>query len=230
MRKQITPKKRFQVLERDDFRCRYCWRGSSTTVLEVDHIIPVKKWWTNKVDNLVTSCHRCNRWKWSNKIWENKTPYWDIIRDWIAEAKKYFYRNWNKNFMWMVDKKTQVLFAMFTHNFFNDYHRCLNHPAIWWKWRESVDRGKADIEFQNWWKFCESVVSELIDHYNSQHSDYTIEYVFDDSNWKWYRDKDYSNKLNFLLLEEMYEQYKEEGKLYVLHKYSLHHHLLNEIQ
>lgn len=52
------------ILVRDWFKCQYCWNNvDGWAVLQVDHIIPVSKWWTNDDYNLVTSCRDCNMWK-----------------------------------------------------------------------------------------------------------------------------------------------------------------------
>ena len=46
-RKAISNGKRFNIFNRDNFRCTYCGRSSSEdgVKLEVDHIIPVAKGW-----------------------------------------------------------------------------------------------------------------------------------------------------------------------------------------
>lgn len=60
----IWAKKRFQILNRDNFQCRYCWLKASDWVqLQVDHINPISKWGDNSVDNLVACCFKCNVWK-----------------------------------------------------------------------------------------------------------------------------------------------------------------------
>lgn len=52
---------RFQVLERDNFRCRYCGRGLYDGVkLEIDHIVPKKLNGVNELSNFVTACSDCN--------------------------------------------------------------------------------------------------------------------------------------------------------------------------
>lgn len=59
--KQITPKLRFAILERDEFRCVYCGRvPADGAILHVDHIIPRSKGGTTSFANLVTSCRQCN--------------------------------------------------------------------------------------------------------------------------------------------------------------------------
>lgn len=58
---------RFAVLKRDGFKCRYCGKSSKDTILEVDHRVPVSKAGKSTMDNLITSCIRCNRGK-SNLI------------------------------------------------------------------------------------------------------------------------------------------------------------------
>lgn len=51
---------RFEVLERDGFRCQYCGQGANETTLHVDHIIPSSKGGDDCPDNLITACDDCN--------------------------------------------------------------------------------------------------------------------------------------------------------------------------
>jgi hypothetical protein len=58
---------RWQVFERDDFKCVAC--GSSAldgAILHVDHVIPRSKGGKDEMDNYQTLCHKCNIGK-SNK-------------------------------------------------------------------------------------------------------------------------------------------------------------------
>lgn len=57
-----------KVLERDDYRCRYCGDLAET----VDHIVPLYRWprkdhkrlpGANSKGNLVACCHSCNHFK-----------------------------------------------------------------------------------------------------------------------------------------------------------------------
>lgn len=57
---EISKKRRFEVFERDGFRCRYCGRSSNEVALEIDHIVPTEHGGTNEKSNLVTSCRGCN--------------------------------------------------------------------------------------------------------------------------------------------------------------------------
>ena len=61
----VTPRRRFEVLKRDGFRCTYC--GASDR-LEVDHVIPRSAGGTDDDGNLTTSCWECNRGKAHNEI------------------------------------------------------------------------------------------------------------------------------------------------------------------
>lgn len=49
------------VRERDHFTCAYC--GQVGGILEIDHVIPFSKGGSDELDNLVTSCRKCNRQK-----------------------------------------------------------------------------------------------------------------------------------------------------------------------
>lgn len=57
-RKKLSPKIRFQILRRDNFKCILC---GSTNILEVDHIDGNKN--NSVIDNLQTLCHECNQGK-----------------------------------------------------------------------------------------------------------------------------------------------------------------------
>lgn len=67
-RKAISKKLRFEVFKRDSFRCRYCSRGVESSILEIDHILPVSKGGQNNDLNLITACFDCNRGKSKNEL------------------------------------------------------------------------------------------------------------------------------------------------------------------
>jgi hypothetical protein len=50
------------IFERDSFTCAYCGRSSieDSVKLAVDHIIPVVRGGTDRVENLLTACSECN--------------------------------------------------------------------------------------------------------------------------------------------------------------------------
>lgn len=57
----VGVKLRFQILERDSFRCQYCGRTPQDGVkLHVDHVVPRSKGGSNDPENLVTACQDCN--------------------------------------------------------------------------------------------------------------------------------------------------------------------------
>lgn len=63
VRKTLTPKQRYAVLERDGFRCVACGATASEARLHVDHIKPVAAGGTNAMGNLQTLCQKCNSGK-----------------------------------------------------------------------------------------------------------------------------------------------------------------------
>lgn len=64
----LSKRLRFEILQRDAFKCVYCGKGEKDGVkLHVDHITPVDAGGTDEIKNLVTSCQDCNLGK-SNKI------------------------------------------------------------------------------------------------------------------------------------------------------------------
>lgn len=71
VRKQISVKTRWEVLQRDNFKCVYCGKKGDVTELHIDHKIPVKKGGTYSLDNLVTACCECNLGKGTRDVKES---------------------------------------------------------------------------------------------------------------------------------------------------------------
>lgn len=61
-RSRMTAKLRYEVLKRDNYRCRICGASASdgVTQLHVDHIVPVARGGKTELNNLQTLCQRCN--------------------------------------------------------------------------------------------------------------------------------------------------------------------------
>lgn len=60
----VTLRLRFEVLERDGFKCQYCGRTPQDGAkLVADHVIPFSKGGKTIFENLITSCFECNAGK-----------------------------------------------------------------------------------------------------------------------------------------------------------------------
>src|ERR1700730_14142645 len=59
-RKSISRRKRFEILERDGFRCLYCGRKAPDVKLHIDHFLPFSKGGTDESTNLFAACVDCN--------------------------------------------------------------------------------------------------------------------------------------------------------------------------
>ncbi len=80
-REAIKQSVRFDIFNRDWFRCKYCGKSPEQGVkLQVDHIIPVAKGGWNEVENLVTACWDCNIGKSKKLIW-NKINNRDLKQE-----------------------------------------------------------------------------------------------------------------------------------------------------
>ena len=55
-----SPKRRYELLKKYDYTCQYCGREAPYVELEIDHIVPLSKGGTNKIENLIVSCWECN--------------------------------------------------------------------------------------------------------------------------------------------------------------------------
>lgn len=71
--RSMSPKLRFEVLQRDGFRCVYCGRSAADVSLEVDHLAPIAEGGKTESDNLVTACQECNAGKKTLEI--KKKPH-----------------------------------------------------------------------------------------------------------------------------------------------------------
>jgi hypothetical protein len=62
-RNYVSKSMRFDVMKRDNFRCRLCGASPATdtkAVLHIDHIIPLSRGGKNMISNLWTLCKECN--------------------------------------------------------------------------------------------------------------------------------------------------------------------------
>lgn len=59
-RGKVSNKMRFEIYERDGYKCRNCGISDRYANLEIDHIIPISKGGKSTYDNLQTLCHKCN--------------------------------------------------------------------------------------------------------------------------------------------------------------------------
>lgn len=61
MARALPKKLRFEILKRDEFKCRYCGRTEADgATLHVDHVVPVSLGGRNDPENLATACADCN--------------------------------------------------------------------------------------------------------------------------------------------------------------------------
>jgi 5-methylcytosine-specific restriction endonuclease McrA len=58
--RDVTPRQRARILERDGFKCRRCGNGPDVAPLEIDHVVPVALGGATTTDNLQTLCQPCN--------------------------------------------------------------------------------------------------------------------------------------------------------------------------
>ena len=64
LRQSLSPRLRFKIFKRDNYRCQICGRSAQDgVVLEVDHKVPVSKGGSHTPENLWTLCFTCNRGK-----------------------------------------------------------------------------------------------------------------------------------------------------------------------
>lgn len=136
--------------------------------------------------------------------------------------------------MWTIDQKTQSLLSIYISSIFNDYASFLD--SVWTcsyhkyqSQRHWFSYEQAEKEFENGWEYCEDVLKAASAYFIEDISS-IIKEVFDNNRREWDSDTDYASKLNYHLTSIMSDEYKDQRKLYVLHKFTLHKNLLDEIQ
>lgn len=225
MRKQISQKIRFSILERDWFCCKYCWRKPPNVQLEVDHIIPINEWWNNELSNLITSCFDCNRWKWKNSILENSKNLYKVkINNVVNRLKNSFYTNWNNSILWNIDEKTKSLLSIYIINLVkwknNDNYKekieyfeySTNNKIKDWNNYKKKNFEKWNSKFLLWWDYCDIITDIIFEELNWDLL-YDLEYISDDDNWrKWLKNNE---RLNYYLTKNF------DWEFYIIKKYTL---------
>lgn len=195
----IWAKKRFQVLERDWFRCQYCWKNGKDVSLEVDHIIPKAKGGTDEFNNLITCCRECNIWK-GKEIVGTSINIWKLkIAEHESKTIKWFFDEWNELGNWSIEKKNLSFISWFIKLYYFDFCK----KFLPYKIRlEDI----TQIEFEEWWEKCEKILDEF-DEYAKDDLGYilgNLESWNQDYDIYWTRaTDDYNERLNWLLTYQM---------------------------
>jgi hypothetical protein len=136
-----VPKRlRFEVLRRDDHRCRYCGASASDVRLTIDHVIPVALGGADQPENLVAACFDCNAGKASAH--PNDGIVSDVAVDALrwAQAMKFAARMQREDVE--LQRQRQGSFGERWHEYCS-YYRGVPAPRVDIDWRRSIE---------NFWK------------------------------------------------------------------------------
>ena len=196
----IWAKKRFQVLQRDNFRCQYCGKNGKDVSLEVDHIIPKSKGWKDDFDNLITCCRECNIGKWDEIMWADINIGKFKIAEHEQKTLKKFFDTWNDLRNGTIEKENVAFISWFIKFYYGEELKSFIDEEIrYWSITQK--------EFDEWWEKCE----KLLDKYDNLYIEPEFEYIFDnledntpenDSEWT-RRNDDYNERLNRLITYSM---------------------------
>lgn len=158
MREPIKQSVRFDVFNRDWFRCNYCGKSPEQWIkLQVDHIIPVAEWWGNEIENLVTACRDCNIGKSKKLIW-SKIKNRDLkqetkdMQEQIKILEKYYQ---------FLKKKHEFERKQNDIDLFIEIY--WKEPTDFWKphVKKLIKRYWMDIAVDAWARFAESHVRDV---------------------------------------------------------------------
>ena len=222
----IPAKKRFQVLQRDNFRCQYCWKNGKDVSLEVDHVIPKSKWGTDDLKNLITCCRECNIWKWNEIIWDTKWIIRMKMKDAESETLKKFFNLWNEYGLWTMDPSNVAFVSWLIKSYFDRdtviwyVEQCL----VWKIWRLEGKWKLTEKDFYKWWSNCDLAINERKTFARENNFDYMIYRVKwgengdEDGDYHTWLTDDYNKRLNWVISREIARIGKPMSLLY---KYSL---------
>lgn len=196
----IWAKKRFQVLQRDGFRCQYCWKNGKDVSLEVDHIIPKSKGWRDDFDNLITCCRECNIGKWDEIVWMDINIGKFKIAEHEQKTIKKFFNTWNDLKNGTIDRDNISFVSWFIKFLYGDDLKSFIDEEIWY-WNIT------QLEFDEWWDKCE----KLLNKYDNLYIEPELDYIFDnleDTTSENYSERtrgtdDYNERLNWLITYSM---------------------------
>ena len=192
----IWAKKRFKILERDGFRCQYCGKKSSDVSLEIDHIIPKSKWWTDDFDNLITCCRECNMWKWNQIIWENVEIRKMKKKDHENKMVKYIFELWNIEWLWTIDKNNITFMSWFIKSMYWEHYMNIIMNEIIWQEKGFHWKYLTINDLYEWWENCELILSEA-DTVILEGD--LLDLVFDTQNDSLWTTDDINKRLNYII-------------------------------
>lgn len=210
----IWAKKRFQVLQRDNFRCQYCGKNGKDVSLEVDHIIPKAKGWTDDFDNLITCCRECNIWK-RDEMLSVDVNIWKIkAAEHQSKMFKWFFDRWNELGNGEIERRNITFISWFIKMYYWDF-------LEWFIKNGAYRHPVTQKEFEEWWEKCENMLEEF-DDLAMDDLEYILENLESEChNYSVYRTwvtDDYNERLNWLITYKMTELWFPKSFIY---KYSL---------
>ena len=192
----IWAKKRFQVLQRDNFRCQYCGKNGKDVSLEVDHIIPKSKGWKDDFDNLITCCRECNIGKWDEIVWVDINIGKLKAAEHEDKMLKQFFDKRNDVWYGTIEKRNLSFISWFVRLYYGDYLKNYIDEKV-----EHTDFTMAD--FNDWNDKCEKILNEFDECWAFPEIDYIIcnlEESDTDNLSEWTRETDdYNERLNWLI-------------------------------
>lgn len=213
-------------MERDWFRCQYCGRNWKDVTLEVDHIIPKAKWWSDDFNNLITCCRECNVGKGNREIGISN---WDarMLEDDLRESFiKLFFKKWNDKRYWSIADYNVKFVVAYIKVVFDDskegekldFFIDVIHDKYWDDMRSIVDVDKKvrelREEYNKWGKLCE----KALEKYKIFIEEYMINEIYDYMEEDGWNTDDMNRRLNYTLSRfSILKEYYWLAKKYTLY-------------
>lgn len=215
----LSPKKRFEVLKRDNFRCQYCGKTGKDVTLEVDHINPKSKWGTDDMENLITCCRECNMGKWNEEINSWDSTYKIKLNDFEWKLIKQFFQKWNDATHKTLDPRNVSFIATFIKRAVGYEIEEEIRPMVADTYpKETLEfREEKVAEFYEWKEVFDEIEPTMEKYIWSNRVDRPIDECVNDEYWKW---DDYNKRLNYTLTWHLKASDKTPHR--IIKKYSLY--------
>lgn len=79
---------RWEVLQRDDFTCRYCGQFAPSVLLTASHVVPQSEGGTDDPANLVAACYACIQGKKAYRAHMQRRPHPAVLSTRIVVGTK----------------------------------------------------------------------------------------------------------------------------------------------
>lgn len=113
------------------------------------------------------------------------------LNTWFLELRNYFYKEWNNNRLWLIDKNTNVLLNLYLTNLYYWYDNEYYCTYVW------DEHGKN--LFEKWEEYCNDIINKILDEMFNLVNDIIEDIKIWNYQIEWKEWSEYNLRLNYYL-------------------------------